>query len=68
MHQMAERSFCSPGRFFAASEIKAIFAHIVLNYDIKFENDGARPEDVWFGNAIIPNPTAKVLFRKRQSI
>ena len=59
---------CSPGRFFAASEIKSIFAHIIMNYDVRFENDGPRPEDVWLGNAIIPDPTAKVLFRKRQSI
>ncbi|KAK7686505.1 hypothetical protein QCA50_010103 [Cerrena zonata] len=54
-----------PGRFFAANELKAIFAHVVMNYDIRFANDGPRPENVWFANTVIPDPTAKVLFRKR---
>ncbi|KAJ7498063.1 cytochrome P450 [Mycena galericulata] len=45
-----------PGRHFAAIELKAILAHIVLNYDLKLPNDEGRP----------PNPIPKVLFRKQQ--
>ena len=56
---------CSPGRFFAANELKAMMAHIVLNYDIKFEKEGVRPPNQWLGTVVLPNPTAKVLFRKR---
>ncbi|KAL4251285.1 cytochrome P450 family protein [Abortiporus biennis] len=56
-----------PGRFFAANELKAMLAHIVLNYDVKFEHEGVRPENVWFGTTLVPAPTAKVLFRKRQT-
>lgn len=55
----------SPGRFFAANELKAIFAHVVMNYDVKFENGGSRPEDIWFVSSVYPDPNAKVLFRKR---
>ncbi|CAL1693826.1 unnamed protein product [Somion occarium] len=55
-----------PGRFFAANELKAMLAHTVMNYDVKFENEGVRPPNVWFATTVSPDPTAKVLFRKRQ--
>ena len=29
----------SPGRFFAANELSAVLAHIVLNYDVAFATD-----------------------------
>ena len=32
--------YCSLGRFFAASELKAILCHILLNYDVKMANGG----------------------------
>jgi len=57
-----------PGRFFASSELKAILAHIVLNYDVKLEREGDRPSNVWFGPTIAPAPDAKVMFRKRQNV
>ncbi|KAK7688640.1 hypothetical protein QCA50_008178 [Cerrena zonata] len=56
--------YACPGRFFAANELKAIFAHVVMNYDVKFENAGSRPEDIWFVSSVYPDPSAKVLFRK----
>ena len=57
--------YCSPGRFFAANEVKAILAHILLNYDVKIANGGGRPENMWFGRYCLPNTKAEVLFRKR---
>jgi hypothetical protein len=54
-----------PGRYFAASELKLMFAHVVTNYDVKLENEGVRPRDLWIVGACVPNPNAKVLFRKR---
>ncbi|KAJ7767236.1 cytochrome P450 [Mycena metata] len=54
-----------PGRFFAATELKAMLAHLVVNYDIKAEVEGVRPPDAVFGDRIAPNPTGKVCFRKR---
>ena len=57
----------SPGRFFAANELKAMMAHVVMNYDVKFEQEGVRPPNKWYGLSLGPDPTAKVLFRKRQN-
>ena len=54
-----------PGRFFAVNELKAMMAYVVMNYDVKAEVEGVRPENVYFGTRLIPSPTAKVLFRKR---
>nr|VWO97082.1 Cytochrome P450 51 [Ganoderma boninense] len=58
----------SPGRFFAANELKAMLAHIVVNYDLKVAGaDGApRPPNVYFANTVLPNQKGQVMFRKRQ--
>ena len=54
-----------PGRYFAACELKLMFAHVVMNYDVKIENEGVRPKDLWFVTSCVPNPNAKIFFRKR---
>ncbi|KAJ8475230.1 hypothetical protein ONZ51_g6703 [Trametes cubensis] len=56
-----------PGRFFAATELKAMLAYIVLNYDMKFDGDSRRPENMYWGPVVIPSPSARILFRKRQT-
>ncbi|KAF8076048.1 cytochrome P450, partial [Lyophyllum atratum] len=56
-----------PGRFFAVNELKAFLAHVLLNYDVAFENNGGRPQDRWFGHASVPDPAVSVMFRKRRS-
>lgn len=56
----------SPGRFFAAIELKAMLAYIVVNYDLQIPNEGPRPENIYFGANVIPNPSGKVMFRKRR--
>jgi hypothetical protein len=58
------RHACS-GRFFAALLLKLVLAHVVLRYDVEFEN-GERPEDVIVGFNRLPNPHGKVLLRKRR--
>ncbi|KDQ49529.1 hypothetical protein JAAARDRAFT_165601 [Jaapia argillacea MUCL 33604] len=55
-----------PGRFFAANELKAMLAHLVINYDMKLENESVRPPDCWFVMNLTPNLTAEVMFRKRR--
>ena len=55
-----------PGRFFAMNELKAMMAYVVMNYDIRTEEEGVRPPNYISGMAVIPNPMAKVLFRKRK--
>ncbi|KAF7290190.1 hypothetical protein MIND_01332600 [Mycena indigotica] len=54
-----------PGRFFAATELKAMLAHLVLNYDVKAVVDGVRPPDEVYGIRINPNTRGQVLLRKR---
>ena len=58
------RQVC-PGRYFAACELKLMFAHIVLTYDVKLEIEGVRPPDMWIMTSCFANPNANVLFRKR---
>lgn len=57
-----------PGRFFAVDELKAMFAHVLLAYDISLgaESNGCRPPDEWFGSFCIPNTKAQVRFKRRQ--
>ncbi|KAJ3009335.1 hypothetical protein NUW54_g2814 [Trametes sanguinea] len=55
-----------PGRFFAANELKTMLAYLVLNYDVRFEEEGKRPANLRFGPADLPAPNATVLFRKRR--
>jgi len=57
-----------PGRYFAACELKLMFAHIVTTYDVKLEIEGVRPPDMWIMTTCLPNPNANVLFRKRANI
>jgi len=55
-----------PGRFFAAVEVKAMLAHVITTYDIKFEGDSTvRPLNEYFGHVSSPNEKAKLLMRKR---
>nr|BAL05129.1 cytochrome P450 [Phanerodontia chrysosporium] len=58
-----------PSRFFAGNEMKAAVAHLVSNYDVRLP-DGAstRPPNELFGLAIVPNRSAKVMFRRRQPV
>ncbi|KAJ7617183.1 cytochrome P450, partial [Roridomyces roridus] len=55
-----------PGRFLAATEIKTILAHMLINYDIKAEVDGVRPKDVWFGIMRMPSLEGRIMIRKRK--
>ena len=55
----------SPGRYFASNELKAILAHLILNYDVKLGGDGSRPPEVYFSLSVIPALGGRVLFKKR---
>ncbi|KAF8833481.1 cytochrome P450 [Paxillus ammoniavirescens] len=54
-----------PGRFYAATTLKTMLAHVVLSYDIKLEENATRPGSLRVGVHIVAHPTAKVMFRKR---
>nr|QPP19369.1 PenF [Penicillium steckii] len=53
-----------PGRFFAASEIKVVMAHLLQHYDIKLLDGAKRPGNVHAGATVSP-ANDKILFRKR---
>ncbi|EMD41691.1 hypothetical protein CERSUDRAFT_79328, partial [Gelatoporia subvermispora B] len=54
-----------PGRFYAEHELKAILTYVVLNFDIKFDNEPTRPKNKWIASTIVPAQHAKILFRRR---
>lgn len=54
----------SPGRFFAATELKLMMAHLITNYDFKLEKD-EYPRKLIIESQSVPNYSVKILFRKR---
>jgi len=53
-----------PGRFFAANEMKALLAYIVVTYDIKFEEGTEAPRELCIAGLRIAG-NADVMFRAR---
>jgi hypothetical protein len=53
----------SPGRFFAANQLKLLLAQIVLNYEI--ERIEQRPENPWLNNTIGPPMWSTIRVRRR---
>ena len=64
-HRRHSSSSISPGRFFAANEIKALLAHILVTYDFKLEEGKRAPRILYIGSLQIPEK-ANIMFRKRQ--
>jgi len=54
-----------PGRFLATIQMKALLAHIIVTYDVKFEEGKGVPCERHVGVFRFPG-SANVLFRKRQ--
>ncbi|KAH9036352.1 cytochrome P450 [Lactarius pseudohatsudake] len=54
-----------PGRFFAVNEVKALLAHVVVTYDIKFEEGTEAPRGFIINSIRMPGK-ADAMFRKRQ--
>ncbi|KAK2736196.1 hypothetical protein FQN57_000870 [Myotisia sp. PD_48] len=56
-----------PGRFYASCEIKIILAHILLKYEIAFENpEAGRPENFMIEVDVIADPRTKLQFKERK--
>ena len=67
---IGELELSSPGRYFAASQLKAVLSYIILNYDLKLSepnaNGGAeRPPNMYVSLAVLPPMGGTVLLRKR---
>ena len=59
-----------PGRFFAGVQIKLVLAHMLVNYDMRLDEevDGKSKErNLWFGATSFINPRVRVLVRQRTS-
>ncbi|KAI0059974.1 cytochrome P450 [Artomyces pyxidatus] len=54
-----------PGRFFVSNELKTMLAHVVVTYDVKFEEGQEFPPDRFAGEQVSPGAAA-VMFRRRQ--
>ncbi|KAL4068764.1 cytochrome P450 [Scleroderma yunnanense] len=54
-----------PGRFFAATLLKSMLAHVVVSYDVKLEQNASLPSSLRCGTTILANPYANVMFRRR---
>ncbi|KAJ7049857.1 hypothetical protein C8F01DRAFT_1264742 [Mycena amicta] len=53
-----------PGRFFAATELKMMLAHFVVNYDLEAES-GATPADKFGPASANASATGKARIRRR---
>jgi hypothetical protein len=61
--------FCSPGRFFAVNELKALMGHVIMNYEVKFAQDRKGcPAPVWFSSVAAPDDTVELMLRKRPTV
>ena len=58
----------SPGRFFAANELRAMLAYIVMNYDLKMEDGASRPKNFFFAVSMVPPQSRRILVRKRTAV
>lgn len=63
-------SINSPGRFFAANELKCLMGHLLLNYDVKWPNrdlleGGYAPPNEVIGINTRPDENASIMFRRR---
>jgi hypothetical protein len=55
----------SPGRFFAANQMKLTLAHIALHYEI--EQLPERPENLWFVSSMGPPFSQTIRVRRRKA-
>ncbi|KAG6330777.1 hypothetical protein ID866_8313 [Astraeus odoratus] len=56
-----------PGRFFVAVILKLLLAHIVVSFDVKLDENGPQPKNLLLGYAIVADPKARVMFRRRSN-
>ncbi|KAL0573797.1 hypothetical protein V5O48_008150 [Marasmius crinis-equi] len=56
-----------PGRFFAVNEIKALFSHAILNYDVKLDEKDEPTKMMETAGRIESDSKTQVMFRKRRT-
>ena len=64
-HRCSCSSFYSPGRFFAANEIKLMLSRILLDYDIKMPDGfSERYPNLAMGLDALPDPTKNLMLKR----
>ncbi|KAL0574345.1 hypothetical protein V5O48_007607 [Marasmius crinis-equi] len=56
-----------PGRFFAVNEIKALFSHVILNYDVKLDEKDEPTQIRETSGRIETDSKTQVMFRRRRA-
>ncbi len=54
-----------PGRFLAAQETKIFLAYVLLSYEIQ-PLKGPRPDNLWYGDILMPPVKAKLSVKRRK--
>ncbi|KAF2219176.1 cytochrome P450 [Elsinoe ampelina] len=54
-----------PGRFFASAQLKVVFAHLIMHYDIRMPDGLPKPQPKYAALAIFPNAEANIELRTR---
>jgi ent-kaurene oxidase len=60
--------YACPGRFFASNEIKILLSYLLLRYDFKYPDGQSRPLNLSADENLYPDPSARVLLRKRRKM
>lgn len=64
LYMISDIILSSPGRFFAANNIKIILAHLLLNYDVQpFQS---RPPNISLGDISVVPVKATMMVRRRE--
>lgn len=54
-----------PGRSFAIAEAKIILVKLLSEFDFRFRDSECRPKDMFTDEQMFPDPTARLMVRKR---
>jgi hypothetical protein len=57
-----------PGRFLAATVLKVVITHLLLNYDLQFLPGSKRPESRYYGSTVAVDRMAEVMLKRRGSL
>lgn len=58
--------YACPGRFFVATEIKMLLAHLLVNFDWKLPDGSERPRNFTIDSDMYPDRKARLLVRRRK--
>jgi hypothetical protein len=57
----------SPGRWYVSLTLKQVIVHLVMNFDLKIEDEKTSRYFFWT-TAIVPRPNTRILLRRRENV